>query len=371
MKNDHLLHAEDLLITEANPFVPLNILEQVYNFLTGIPTNTTVSVKWDGCPAFVVGKNPENNRFFVGTKSVFSGKKVNYCHADIMENYPDNKKLQAVLMELYDKFWYIDFPHVLQGDLLWMKDEQLGDEDECKFQPNTLVYVIPNTSKIYNNVLHSDIGCVFHTTYTGTTLENMEAHVGAINPDYLKSEQIYAFDPKVYSPKNLNFNLGIIPKMREQALKLLQLVPALKYLQTRVYFQQYINYCIKKNNITYSSFDFIEYQNSLFEQHISKLKTQRGKENAAWDYDVYLNGFDRVVGPKDFEYIIAYYLDLVRLKNTLINVLDTISVKDIAIYLPDGRGCGHEGYVATSLGYTVKLVDRFIFSRANFERWSE
>ena len=31
MKNLHLEHAEDLLITEANPFVPLNILEQVYN----------------------------------------------------------------------------------------------------------------------------------------------------------------------------------------------------------------------------------------------------------------------------------------------------------------------------------------------------
>ena len=31
-----------------------------------------VTVKWDGAPAIVCGINPENNKFFVGTKSVFN-----------------------------------------------------------------------------------------------------------------------------------------------------------------------------------------------------------------------------------------------------------------------------------------------------------
>ena len=31
-----------------------------------------MTVKWDGAPAIICGINPENGKFFVGTKSVFN-----------------------------------------------------------------------------------------------------------------------------------------------------------------------------------------------------------------------------------------------------------------------------------------------------------
>ena len=373
MKNDHILHVEDLLITEANPFVPLNILEQVYNFLTGIPTDTKVSVKWDGCPAFVVGKNPENNRFFVGTKSVFSGKKVNYCHADIMENYPDNKGLQAVLMELYDMFYYYDFPNVLQGDLLWSGYHTTGDQIE--FQPNTLRYVVPNNSKLFNDIQKCQLGCVFHTTYTGITLEDMEAHFYAPIPNKSNS-QVYIFDSKVEPECLWDLNLtSVILCMRERAQNLLKLESTLNWMKpngaTGAYFQEYINFCIRENR-TPHSFDFLQYRTHKFDYHILNLKTKKGKEKATWWRNLYLEGLKNTIGNNSFGDIFDYYLDLIRLKNMLIRELDQVAVKDIKIYLPDGTTpCGHEGYVVSTLGHTVKLVDRYCFSRANFERWSE
>ena len=33
-----------------------------------------ITVKWDGAPAIFAGTNPENGKFFVGTKGVFAKK---------------------------------------------------------------------------------------------------------------------------------------------------------------------------------------------------------------------------------------------------------------------------------------------------------
>ena len=42
-----------------------------------------MSVKWDGAPAVVCGVNPDNGKFFVGTKSVFAkNAKINYTKSD-------------------------------------------------------------------------------------------------------------------------------------------------------------------------------------------------------------------------------------------------------------------------------------------------
>ena len=54
-----------------------------------------LSVKMDGAPAIVWGTNPENGKFFVGTKSVFNKVKVKICYTfgDIVNLYGDNEGL--------------------------------------------------------------------------------------------------------------------------------------------------------------------------------------------------------------------------------------------------------------------------------------
>ena len=44
--------------------------------------------KFDGAPAIYAGVNPENGKFFVGSKSIFAkNAKLNYTPADVMKNH--------------------------------------------------------------------------------------------------------------------------------------------------------------------------------------------------------------------------------------------------------------------------------------------
>ena len=78
MKNKHLNHPEDAILLEGR--------EGLYKVLSFFKDkNSILSVKYDGSPAVVWGINPENKKFFVGTKSVFNKIKIkiNYTHYDI------------------------------------------------------------------------------------------------------------------------------------------------------------------------------------------------------------------------------------------------------------------------------------------------
>ena len=73
----HIEHPEDMVLGGE-----LSVL----NWFT---SKGHLSTKIDGSPALVWGTNPANNRFFVGTKSVFNKKliKINYDHKDIDNNH--------------------------------------------------------------------------------------------------------------------------------------------------------------------------------------------------------------------------------------------------------------------------------------------
>ena len=81
-KNTHLEHLEDDIINRgaAGGDNAINFLKSVRNMLAGTTgSKTNITVKWDGAPAIICGINPENGKFFVGTKSVFNKTpKINY-----------------------------------------------------------------------------------------------------------------------------------------------------------------------------------------------------------------------------------------------------------------------------------------------------
>ena len=80
MPNKHLEHPEDSILQGRR--VAIDAIKELV-------TVTRLSVKWDGAPAMVFGTNPENGKFFVGTKSVFNKRiiKINYSHEDIDQNH--------------------------------------------------------------------------------------------------------------------------------------------------------------------------------------------------------------------------------------------------------------------------------------------
>ena len=96
-------------------------------------------------PAIICGINPENGKFFVGTKSVFNkNPKVNYTNADISKNHSGElaSKLSIALKELKR----LGIKGVLQGDFLFsqsdLKKISLDGEDMISFTPNTITYAV-------------------------------------------------------------------------------------------------------------------------------------------------------------------------------------------------------------------------------------
>ena len=77
MKNTHLEHLEDNILNGGSQGgkEAVAFLRSLGDMLDQGSADARVTVKWDGAPAIICGVNPENGRFFVGTKSVFN--KVN------------------------------------------------------------------------------------------------------------------------------------------------------------------------------------------------------------------------------------------------------------------------------------------------------
>ena len=151
MLNKHIEHPEDTILTGD-----LSVLE-------AFESDNHYSVKIDGSPAIVWGTNPENGKFFVGTKSVFNKRtpKINYTTEDVCNNHPDFE-LQSILIRCLNCLPRIGFEgRVFQGDFI-------GYGGYRDYKPNAISYTF---AKVQN------VGVVVapHTEYKGNTMKSMNA----------------------------------------------------------------------------------------------------------------------------------------------------------------------------------------------------
>jgi hypothetical protein len=181
-KNVHLEHLEDEVLNRGvvGARQAINFLQSLRNMLAGhSETKINVTTKWDGAPAIFCGINPENNKFFVGTKGVFAkNAKLNYTDEDIDRNHPGeglNQKLKIALRYLPK----LNITGIIQGDMMFtekdIKNETIDGEDYITFQPNVIVYAVPAKSVLAKMMTDAKLGIVFHTSYTGKTMEDMKA----------------------------------------------------------------------------------------------------------------------------------------------------------------------------------------------------
>ena len=137
MQNKHIEHPEDTILTGD-----LTALDW---FLS----NGHLSVKIDGAPAIVWGRNPATGNFFVGTKSVFNKVKIkiNESHAEIDANHVGT--VAEILHHCFD--WLPRTDSIFQGDFIGY-----GGSDE--YTPNTITYK-------FNEVISQNIIVAPHTYY--------------------------------------------------------------------------------------------------------------------------------------------------------------------------------------------------------------
>ena len=164
MKNTHLEHPED------SALLGKKAVQNTIKYLRNCKGSCTV--KYDGAPAIVFGINPETDKFFVGTKSVFNKKKIkiNYTHDDIEKNHGNNQKVAAILHTCLASIPHVD--GIYQADFI-------GYGGASTFTPNTITY---DFSRV-EGILRCNLVIAAHTSYHGNSIQELEAHFGV--PDYL------------------------------------------------------------------------------------------------------------------------------------------------------------------------------------------
>ena len=123
-KNIHIEHPEDSILTGD-----LSVLDA---FLLPL----LLSLKIDGSPSIVWGRNPATGLQFVGTKSVFNKKKIIICEtpSDIEKHYAHKPALLHILMACMA---YLPITkNIYQGDFI-------GFGGAKNYRPNTLTYSFP------------------------------------------------------------------------------------------------------------------------------------------------------------------------------------------------------------------------------------
>ena len=113
-------------------------------------TDGEVSTKIDGAPAIVWGKNPATGKFFVGTKSVFNKKLIKINEAHSDIDRNHSGPVADILHHCFDYLPAID--GIVQGDFIGFG----GDDTYC---PNTITY-------IFDEIITQDIIIAPHTVYT-------------------------------------------------------------------------------------------------------------------------------------------------------------------------------------------------------------
>ena len=383
-KNTHLEHLEDDIINRGavGGENAINFLKAVRNMLAGSGKGTNMTVKWDGAPAIICGVNPENGKFFVGTKSVFNKTpKINYTSRDISRNHSGvvADKLKVCLANLSR----LNIKGILQGDLLFtddLKSINIDGEKMISFTPNTITYAVPMASNIGRKIMKAKMGIVFHTQYSGKTMDSLSAGFGTVrgssNRNVFLASAGYKSTAVMFDKKELSrFDAQI--RMAEGSLK--RAKPILDLMSKNISddtsvgyrLKTYFNYYIKNSNsgmdkVATMQKQFRDYYENYINAEIDARKTPRGKEKFIKAKKDNLQFIDR--NRRALYMAIASHITLGNAKNTLLQKMNQIQSIGNFIRTSTGyRVTAPEGYVAVdSVAGAIKLVDRLEFSRQNF-----
>ena len=385
-KRTHLEHIEDIILYDGyqGGQAVVEYFRALLLTLKGTSSEAVkVSVKWDGAPAVVCGVNPDNDRFFVGTKSVFAkNAKINYTKRDIARNHGTDdlgQKLLKCLVHLKK----LAIRGVYQGDLLFTDEDitrkNIDGKPNLTFTPNTITYAVPEASDLGKQIDRAKVGIIFHTTYVGDTLADMNAQAGADVENFVRSNDVF-FDNATYKDVS-----GSAKFTDDETQYFLQQIDTLENLLQRVprnlsalfagnqdfvpYFQMYINAMVKQGELPTNSVQFLKgFQNfyaDRMQQQIAGLKAQKAlqmRQDKIKQMPQFLN---KLKAP--LQNMLGFYKQVQLMKALVLKKMN--QAQAIGSFQQTDSGLEvtePEGFVAVDKsGNAVKLVDRLGFSRRN------
>ena len=397
-KNLHLEHLEDEVLNGGvvGTRGAISFLQSLRDMLASHATGRTVNLttKWDGAPAVFAGINPENGKFFVGTKGVFAqNAKLNYTPADIDKNHPGeglNAKLKIALRYLPE----LGISGVLQGDMMFtqadLKSEEIEGKSYITFQPNTIVYAIPADSDLAQSVSSARMGIIWHTTYSGDTMADMKASFGADIGGLKKSRNVWYRDASfVDATGTATFTkqeTDTLTSILSQAGSLFRTISAktLNEIATndtyKITIKAWNNLKVREGKEITNTSQHVAGLITSVEEKLNKSILEAKKADTRQKRQMEKTIIMRFYKSNQNELKKIFDLQnlLVRAKNMIVKKLQQVQ-DSVGTYLrTDASGLrvtAPEGFVAIDkIGKAVKLVDRLEFSQANFnatKNWSK
>jgi hypothetical protein len=389
-QNTHMEHVEDLVFNGGvnGTRQAINFLRDLRDMLAGNSSSKiTATVKWDGAPAIFAGIDPTDGKFFVAKKGVFNkNPKVYKTPADIDADTSGDLsvKLKIALKE-FSKLGIKS--GVFQGDLMYtkadLKTETIEGQKYITFHPNTIVYAIPYESELSKQIRSSQIGVVWHTTYTGNSFESMEASFGKSIVQHMRATPSVWMDDANYKDYS-----GTATFTAEETKKVTAVLSELgtKFKQINaatlnaishdpdllILVKTYNNAQVRAGKTITDArahvrglFDWIH---ARFQKDIDTKKTEKGKaagEEKRKKIMSFFANHDQAEIAKIFEMANL----LVTAKEMIINKMNQAG--HISTFVKTANGfqtTGVEGFVAIDhlKGGAVKIVNRMEFSKANF-----
>jgi len=387
-KNVHMEHLEDLVLNGGvdGTRQAINFLQSLRDMMAGRttqPINTTV--KWDGAPAIFAGIDPRDGKFFVAKKGIFNVQPLLYkTQSEIRsakELPTDLKSKFAIALSEFSKLGISD---IIQGDLLFTKSDlkkaKVDGESHLTFQPNTIVYAVPTGSSLAGQIGRAKIGVIWHTKYTGKSLDTMKANYTADIVGKLKKTPSVFMDNATYrdvsgvatftedeTTEVTSLLSTIGRKFRGVDASVMNAIAENNDLNTRI--KAFINSKVRDQEDIGSprAFvrDLVEYLMNYYDEQIESKKTERGKAPARQKKEDMLKVATQ---PDALVDIFTIYKHIQEVKSIFIKKMDTTKRIGTFLRTKDGyKVTEQEGYVAIDhSGNAIKLVDRLQFSYANF-----
>jgi hypothetical protein len=218
-------HLEDLVFRNGSAGIKkaLDIVKH-----TADNTGKTTTVKWDGKPALVFGRDPEGTFVLTdvsgftarGYNGLFTSPRQVARHLEQRDRDAEAQGRPATrvetLLPLYVQLWPMleaavpkDFKGYVQGDLLYTQQppEQAGN---FVFTPNTIEYKIPVASDVGQRIANSEVGIAMHTQYAepGAPKEP----IGRV--DFKRVPGLLLLEP-VYAKENVRPNRQLVQQVKD------------------------------------------------------------------------------------------------------------------------------------------------------------
>ena len=202
-------HPEDMVLYGSEG---INSVLQIMSNTIKNPKN--ISIKIDGSPSLIFGRDPKDGKLVITDKSGFNSKKYNgltkspkdlfnmlYIRNMEQDGRKEFSQQMAELWPLFEQAIPKNLKGYYQGDLLYSKPPQ-ENENSYIFQPNKIVYKVIKKSELGQKISRSKACIVVHGFYKDKEsnvipTQNVDSLQG--NPNLLVLNTSFSGNQKVFN----------------------------------------------------------------------------------------------------------------------------------------------------------------------------